>query len=138
MSPAPIGPEESTPDLIGGGDEPKRRRHTGNWAPMTTGEYQLAQTVAKRERRVSWWKAIGVAGGAIAVVQFFNSAGPCSTGWKFQTTDAAAKRDSQVDDWLQANTAEHATMRQDLAVTKIKLDGITQSLDRVERKLKTK
>lgn len=81
----PIGPEDVTPS------KPPRRQHGGDWAAMTTDEYRLVQTVAKRERRISWWKAIGVAGGAVAFVQFATAAGPCATGWKFKTIEAAAQ-----------------------------------------------
>ena len=98
----PIEPEEVTPS------DGERTRNPGEWAQLTTGEHRLVQAVAKRERRIQWWKAIGLAGGAIAIVQFLNTAGPCSATWKFQTTEAAA-----VDKTI--NTADHTAIRQETA-----------------------
>jgi hypothetical protein len=104
-----LGPEEVTPR------PGYRYAKPGEYAQLTTGEHRLVNTVVKRERRTSWLKAVGVAGAAIAIMQFINSQGPCSTGWKFQSLEAAAAYRADNEDDHTAIRKETATAIQEVS-----------------------
>lgn len=69
----------------------------------------------------SWGKIVGAIVGTFAVVQGLNTMGPCTTGWKFQTIEAAS--------------TAHAATNEKIASTNSRIDGIDKRLVDLDKKI---